>query len=1528
MATLSGNKIKDTYQSLIKLTDNGNLTTGAKQLTDGFGNNSPLYISTTQIGIGVTPETGYDLHVYSNAKVGGNLTITGDLTVNGTTTTVDTDTLRVEDPLIEVARNNTSSDSLDIGIYGKYAPSATTLYSGLFRDAGDDKFKLFKNLEEEPTTTVNTSGTGYTKAGLVIGGLEATTGDFTDTVTVDGAIEVENSSGFGRIEIGGSSGGYIDLKSPFSDDFDLRLYTAGTNAQINALNGELDITAYTNINLQNQGTDVLTIESSRVLFSQQAVFGNDIKALFGGSSDLQIYHSATGDSYIVNNTGNLIINSSGITGTAIKDEDNMASNSASHLATQQSIKAYVDTQVGANNELSEVLANGNTTGGTDIAITAGDKITNFTSTGIDDNATSTSLTIDSSGRVSTSEEFIATEGNRKGFRLIAGYGNWEMIASTSANHLILHSESLAADYVTIKGGGQVQFNDYGSGSFTGTATYRLAVDSSGDVIEIPIGDGAVDGSGAAGQVAFWTDTDTIDGENNLYWDSTNDRLGIGDSTPSYKLDVNGDIQVNETIIARSGSDLILQARASQVVGINSGGSRTMTLDASQRVGIGTTSPNNKLEISNGAAQFNGGGIDSNLGEAILFGNTTYPNAQKNRIRSSISASSTGNLLVLEAGTSTAGTYNNNQLVLRGDGNVGIGTTSPTGKLQLESTSAGAATVAAFLVNSSTSLNTETRLAFAAHTNSDIATNRYSYISTINTSGSNGQDMIFATNATGESGTERMRITSSSNPTLRLGVSGTGTSIFEMKSAGGGSSVIDVEQFLQIKTSGSERMRINSSGNVGIGLTNPSARLNVYGTGAANDPTLAVDTTSSAEFNHAIEAFNGNLTNGENNVVLIGKEGNTKNAGYIAYKWFSSGSNSNILTFGHWGSDNLMNLTGDGNLGIGTTSPVQPLHVNGQVLFRTTTADGGKNRFQLIPGGSSDAANLYLYYGNSGDGTLSVRINAQGDSYFNGGNVGIGTTSPSRKLEVAGDLRVDGLSSGTSVSFGGTGDFAIDAPGVGGGRFIVKHSSGNVGIGTASPSAKLNTFESNNLYDPQILVQTDTTSVVSYMGIATNKLKFYRNVSTGVNFEIQTSVSSGSSGGHIVFMPNAGNHTPTERMRLTTAGNVGIGTSSPSHALDVTSGAYDQVQWTRTSGVSGYLYSDSAGAGIYSGASISQAGIYLKPNISMDFRVNGSIRMLIDGAGDSFFKGNITIDGFAGGKYLSLRDATCCNNPSGSGGVGLKAIDHSGSANDGLGIYGHDGVSIYTIQTKRMQVDSSGHSRFTTSGSFSYGPGYNFHEIVNNYGGEPTLVVANTATGNPNNYGINVIHDSTTANTTGRFFLGQTASTERIKIFSNGNIQNSNNSYGQLSDRKLKENIEDATPKLDDLMQVQIKNFNYIDDDTKQIGVIAQELEEVFPALIYETPDTERQDINKTDEDGNIIYKTEEVLVSEAVEGQDAVYETRETDEPVTENKEVDLGTTTKAVKYSVFVPIMIKAMQEQQQIIEDLKARIEILENN
>lgn len=104
---------------------------------------------------------------------------------------------------------------------------------------------------------------------------------------------------------------------------------------------------------------------------------------------------------------------------------------------------------------------------------------------------------------------------------------------------------------------------------------------------------------------------------------------------------------------------------------------------------------------------------------------------------------------------------------------------------------------------------------------------------------------------------------------------------------------------------------------------------------------------------------------------------------------------------------------------------------------------------------------------------------------------------------------------------------------------------------------------------------------------------------------------------------------------------------------------------------------------------------------------------------------------------------------------------------------------------------------------------------------------------------------------------------------NGNLRNYNNSYGQISDITLKENITAATPKLEEVKQLQVKNFNFIGNDLKQIGLIAQDVEQIFPGLVenIETPD----------------------------------------------------GDEIKSVKYSVLVPILIKAIQE-------LEARVAQLE--
>jgi len=87
-----------------------------------------------------------------------NVTIAGNLTVSGTTTEVSSTTINVADPLLSMATNNGGSDAVDIGFYGLYDTSGSQdLYAGLFRDASDSgKFKLFKDNQAEPTTTVNT----------------------------------------------------------------------------------------------------------------------------------------------------------------------------------------------------------------------------------------------------------------------------------------------------------------------------------------------------------------------------------------------------------------------------------------------------------------------------------------------------------------------------------------------------------------------------------------------------------------------------------------------------------------------------------------------------------------------------------------------------------------------------------------------------------------------------------------------------------------------------------------------------------------------------------------------------------------------------------------------------------------------------------------------------------------------------------------------------------------------------------------------------------------------------------------------------------------------------------------------------------------------------------------------------------------------------------------------------------------------------------------------------------------------------
>ena len=128
-----------------------------------------------------------------------------------------------------------------------------------------------------------------------------------------------------------------------------------------------------------------------------------------------------------------------------------------------------------------------------------------------------------------------------------------------------------------------------------------------------------------------------------------------------------------------------------------------------------------------------------------------------------------------------------------------------------------------------------------------------------------------------------------------------------------------------------------------------------------------------------------------------------------------------------------------------------------------------------------------------------------------------------------------------------------------------------------------------------------------------------------------------------------------------------------------------------------------------------------------------------------------------------------------------------------------------------------------------------------------------------------------------------SNTAKFKVWSNGDTDNATNTFGSLSDVKLKQDIVDAASQWDDIKAVKVRNFKFKTDTTKTLlGVVAQEIETVSPGLVKDTPDR--------DADGNLN------------------------------------GETTKTVKYSILYMKAIKALQEAMTKIETLETKVAALE--
>jgi hypothetical protein len=257
-----------------------------------------------------------------------------------------------------------------------------------------------------------------------------------------------------------------------------------------------------------------------------------------------------------------------------------------------------------------------------------------------------------------------------------------------------------------------------------------------------------------------------------------------------------------------------------------------------------------------------------------------------------------------------------------------------------------------------------------------------------------------------------------------------------------------------------------------------------------------------------------------------------------------------------------------------------------------------------------------------------------------------------------------------------------------------------------------------------------------------------------------------------------------------------------------------------------------------------------------------------GIGTSSPVGKLDIISGSARLYVSNQSATAF----------VTAVNTGNTAYAPLAINGSELV-LKTGDAERARIDSSGALLVGTTTKLS-----EKLDVRGTALGNDTALIQND---NSTTFAASVLTlgaTRTTTNSTFNFLICVTQGVAfRLIIRDSGNVVNQNNSYGAISDIKLKENIVDATPKLAKLNQVRVVNYNLIGEGQKQLGVIAQELEQVFPGMVEESPDR--------DAEGN------------------------------------DLGTTTKAVKYSVFVPMLIKAMQEQQQMIETLQAKVAALEN-
>jgi len=506
------------------------------------------------------------------------------------------------------------------------------------------------------------------------------------------------------------------------------------------------------------------------------------------------------------------------------------------------------------------------------------------------------------------------------------------------------------------------------------------------------------------------------------------------------------------------------------------------------------------------------------------------------------------------------------------------------------------------------------------------------------------------------------------------------------------------------------------------------------------------------------------------------------------------------------------------LGIGTSSPATQFHI--------VNADDAVARIESNGSESSDDARLEIKTTN---GTFTIQNDRS-----------LGT-------------------SGALTFAGNTSD-----------NLVIDHNSGNVGIGTSSPNAPLEINGGTAMsggwgrslllrHNFPVMVFQSEYSTDAYAGIG------YDNT-TGMQFMVNSPTID-------LF---ANSQTPA--MIILDNKNVGIGITDPDQALEI--GAGGKLKLSRADNArSMMLFTDNDNATIQSDTD----PLLIQSANRITFNTNGANeRMRIHTSGcvgigstaDRSIGTNITttvINGsVGGGLWLSAGDSSATSSFIYSflnGSVGRLII------NQGTGVGGGDihftfnesSTPTMILQSNKNVLIGDMTSDFITYGKLQVaGGGYTagFGGIVGFFDTDVSVASSNL---------IQLLQFKNDTDATGGQFIRFSDSNSTMGSVSAAS--GTTVSYNTSSDRRMKENIVDASSQLDVINNIQIREFDWIKNGHHEVGVIAQELNEVIPNVVQEGG----EDVNE---------------------------------EPW-------------GVDYGKLTPYLIKAMQEQQTIIDDLKARLD-----